>query len=260
MTHDGEHIDAGLSAFSLAGKTALVTGANKGIGQALAIGLAACGADLALAGRNGMDETVHVVEQLGRSAEVVHADLLDVEGARRAAAEIAERAEIDILVNNAGMIDRRPAIEIEPEHWCTVLDVNINSMFFITQALAGPMLRRRAGKVINIASLLSFEGGLQVASYTASKHAVVGMTRALANEWASQGVQVNAIAPGYIETDNTAQLRSEPTRNAEISSRIPAGRWGTPQDLVGAAVFLASSASNYVNGQVLVVDGGWQAR
>jgi 2-dehydro-3-deoxy-D-gluconate 5-dehydrogenase len=249
-----------LSAFSLAGKTALVTGASKGIGKAIAIGLAACGADLALAGRGDMDETATAVAQLNRSVKVIHADLVDVDGARQAAADIAARVDIDILVNNAGTIHRRPALEITPDEWRTVQDVNVTSMFFITQALAEPMLRRGAGKVINIASLLSFQGGLRVSSYAASKHAVVGMTRALANEWASQGVQINAIAPGYIKTDNTSQLRDDPTREAEISGRIPAGRWGTPEELVGAAVFLASSASDYVNGHVLVVDGGWQAR
>lgn len=249
-----------LSAFSLTGRTALVTGAGRGIGQAIAVGLAACGADVALAGRGDMDETKSAVAQFGRSAELVHADLTDVDGARAAAAEIAARIDIDIVVNNAGMIDRRPSLEVTPLQWQTVQNVNATSMFFITQALAEPMLRRGSGKVINIASLLSFEGGMRVASYAASKHAVVGMTRALANEWAPHGVQVNAIAPGYIETDNTTELRSQPTRHAEISARIPAGRWGTPEDLVGAAVFLASSASDYVNGHVLVVDGGWQAR
>lgn len=249
-----------LSAFSLAGKTALVTGASKGIGKAIAIGLASCGADLALASRGDMDETATAVAQLNRSVEVIHADLADVDGARQAAAEIAARVDIDILVNNAGTIDRRAALEITPDQWRAVQDVNVTSMFFITQALAGPMLRRGSGKVINIASLLSFQGGLGVSSYAASKHAVVGMTRALANEWAPRGVQINAIAPGYFETDNTSQLQKDPRREAEISGRIPAGRWGTPEELVGAAVFLASSASDYVNGHVLVVDGGWQAR
>jgi 2-deoxy-D-gluconate 3-dehydrogenase len=249
-----------LSAFDLTGRTALVTGASRGIGQAIAIGLAACGAHVVLTARGDLAETAAAVRRLGREVQVVNADLTDVDGARAAAAEIATRVDVDIVVNNAGMIDRRAALDITPEQWRTVQNVNVTSMFFITQALAEPMLGRGAGKVINIASLLSFEGGLRVASYAASKHAVVGLTRALANEWAASGVQVNAIAPGYIATDNTAPLRDQPTREAEITGRIPAGRWGTPSDLVGAAVFLASSASDYVNGHVLVVDGGWQAR
>jgi len=254
------HPSTDLQAFSLAGRTALVTGASRGIGQAIAIGLAACGADVTLTARGDLDETADAVRSLGRSADVVSADLSDVHAARDWARDIASRAEIDIVVNNAGMIDRRDALDITPEHWQAVQDVNVTSMYFITQAFAEPMIARGSGKVINIASLLSFEGGVRVASYAASKHAVVGLTRALANEWAPHGVQVNAIAPGYIDTDNTAPLRQQPERDAEIVGRIPAGRWGRPDDLVGAAVFLASSASNYVNGHVLVVDGGWQAR
>lgn len=251
---------ADLSAFSLAGRSALVTGASRGIGQAIAIGLAASGAEVALTARGDLDETVAAIREFGRTPLVVSADLAHVDDASAVATEVGSRMAIDIVVNNAGVIDRRAALEITPAQWNAVQDVNVTSMFFVTQALAAPMLQRGAGKVINIASLLSFEGGLRVASYAASKHAVVGLTRALANEWAPYGIQVNAIAPGYIETDNTAPIRDQPDRQAEITGRIPAGRWGTPADLVGAAVFLASSASDYVNGHVLVVDGGWQAR
>jgi 2-deoxy-D-gluconate 3-dehydrogenase len=167
---------------------------------------------------------------------------------------------VDILVNNAGIIDRGPAVEVTPEGWSAVLDVNLSSLFFLTQQFGAAMVARGSGKIINIASLLSFQGGLRVAAYVAAKHAVAGLTRALANEWAPAGVQVNALAPGYIATDNTAALRGDPDRYRSITERIPAGRWGSPADLVGAAVFLAAPASDYVNGHVLVVDGGWLAR
>jgi len=252
---------AGLAAFSLAGRTALVTGVSRGIGRGIAVGLAAAGADLVLAGRAGsMDDTRAMVEGLGREVVTLDLDLAHPEDVANGSLDERLPADVDILVNNAGVIHREPALTVDADAWGRVLDVNLNSMFFLTQRVAGPMLARGRGKIINIASLLSFEGGLGVTSYTASKHAVAGLTRALSNEWASRGVQVNAIAPGYIVTDNTAQLRADPSRTKGIDDRIPAGRWGLPSDLVGAAVFLASSASDYVTGHVLLVDGGWSGR
>ncbi|GAA4038728.1 SDR family oxidoreductase [Nonomuraea soli] len=247
--------------FSLDGRTALVTGAGRGIGRSLALGLAEAGADLVLLGRTGaQDGTAQSAEKLGRRVRVVDLDLSDPCQVRATAACLAAEERVDVLVNNAGVIDRRQAADIRPEDWAHVLDVNLNSLFFLTQQLAGPMISRRSGKVINVASLLSFQGGLNVASYAATKHAIAGLTRALSNEWAGHGVQVNAIAPGYIVTDNTRPLREDPTRAHAITDRIPAGRWGEPDDLVGATVFLASGASDYVTGHVLVVDGGWTAR
>lgn len=249
-----------LQAFSLAGRRAMVTGASRGIGRALALGLAAAGAELVLAGRPGSSEgTLAELGALGAPATTVDLDLsrpTDID------ADLLDRlpGPIDVLVNNAGTIARDDAVAVDLDAWNGVVDVNLTSLFLLTTALAAPMLQRGAGKVINVASLLSFQGGLRVASYTASKHAVAGLTKALANEWAGAGVQVNAIAPGYIETDNTAPLRADPVRRGAIDDRIPAGRWGRPEDLVGAAVFLASSASDYVNGHVLVVDGGWMSR
>lgn len=247
--------------FSLAGRTALVTGAGRGIGRALALGLAGAGADLVLVGRPGShDRTAADAEALGRSAVPVDLDLSDPARARAVGAELAGGARVDIVVNNAGIIDRVDTLDVTPDAWASVLDVNLNALFFLTQQLAAPMVARGSGKIINVASLLSFQGGLRVASYATAKHAVAGLTRALANEWAPHGVQVNAIAPGYITTDNTAALRQDPVRARSIGDRIPAGRWGDPADLVGAAVFLAAPASDYVNGHVLVVDGGWTAR
>ncbi|GAA5057250.1 2-deoxy-D-gluconate 3-dehydrogenase [Thermocatellispora tengchongensis] len=247
--------------FSLDGKTALVTGAGRGIGRALALGLARAGADLVLLGRpHSQKATAATVSALGRRVRVVDLDLSDPAQVRATAARLATEEHVDVLVNNAGIIDRRRAAEIRPADWSHVLDVNLNSLFFLTQQLAGPMVSRGSGKVINVASLMSFQGGLNVASYAATKHAIAGLTRALSNEWAGHGVQVNAIAPGYIVTDNTQPLREDPNRLHAITDRIPAGRWGEPDDLVGAAVFLASGASAYVTGHVLVVDGGWTAR
>lgn len=247
--------------FSLDGRTALVTGGGRGIGRSLALGLAEAGADLVLLGRTGAQNgTAASVEKLGRRVRVVDLDLSDPYGVRATAECLAAEEQVDVLVNNAGVIDRREAADISPADWAHVLDVNLNSLFFLTQQLAGPMISRGSGKVINVASLLSFQGGLNVASYAATKHAIAGLTRALSNEWAGHGVQVNAIAPGYIITDNTRPLREDPTRAHAITDRIPAGRWGEPDDLVGATVFLASGASDYVTGHVLVVDGGWTAR
>lgn len=250
----------GLAAFSLVGRRALVTGAGRGIGRALALGLAAAGAEVVLAGRPGScGDTLSELRARGAVGSAVEIDLAHP-GAIGPALLDALPGPVDVLVNNAGTITRDDAVEIDLTAWNEVLDVNLTSLFQLTRTVAVPMLERGEGKVINVASLLSFQGGLRVASYAASKHAVAGLTRALANEWAGAGVQVNAIAPGYIETDNTALIREDEARRRTIDDRIPAGRWGRPDDLVGAAVFLASRASDYVHGHVLVVDGGWMAR
>ena len=251
---------AGLRAFSLVGRTALVTGAGRGIGRALAVGLAGAGAELVLAGRPGSsDDACAELTAMGATASCLD---LDLSRPAEIGPGLLDRLPrpVDVLVNNAGTIARDDAVDVDLTAWTGVVDVNLTSLFQLTRIVAGPMLERGAGKVINIASLLSFQGGLRVASYAASKHAVAGLTKALANEWAARGVQVNAIAPGYIETDNTAPLRQDEARRRSIDARIPADRWGRAEDLVGAAVFLASSASDYVNGHVLVVDGGWMAR
>lgn len=247
--------------FSLAGKTALVTGARTGIGQAVAAGLAEAGADLILLGhRDNMRQTEEIVASAGRSCTTVLADLSRPGEIDGTVEQTLNAHRVDILVNNAGTIARSPAADYPREDWETVMDTNLNSMFFLTQRVGRPMLERGEGKVINIASLLAFQGGVNVPAYAASKHGVAGLTKALANEWAPRGIQVNAIAPGYIATNNTEALRQDPQRSAEILGRIPAGRWGSPEDLAGAAVFLASDAANYVNGHVLTVDGGWMAR
>jgi 2-deoxy-D-gluconate 3-dehydrogenase len=247
--------------FNLKGKTALVTGARTGIGQAIAIGLACAGAKVLLVGhRDNMQETEQKIEQLGGSYKTFLIDLSKVREIQGKCEDILESHQVDILVNNAGIIRREPAISHSLENWQAAMDTNLNAVFAMCQQLAKPMIEREGGKIINIASLLSFQGGITVPGYTASKHAVAGLTKALANEWAGSGVQVNAIAPGYIETNNTEALRNNEERNNSILGRIPAGRWGSPEDLVGAAVFLASDASNYVNGHVLIVDGGWMAR
>lgn len=247
--------------FSLQGKTALVTGARTGIGQAIALGFAGAGADLILLGhRDNMEETRSLVTGAGRSCSTVLADLSKPNELNGPVEELLAKHRIDILVNNAGTIARSPAAEFPREDWDTVIDTNLNSLFFLTQRVARPMLDRGVGKVINVASLLSFQGGVNVPAYAASKHGVAGLTKALSNEWAPRGVQVNAIAPGYIATNNTEALRRDPDRSAEILGRIPVGRWGSPEDLAGAAVFLASPAADYVSGHVLTVDGGWMAR
>ena len=249
--------------FSLAGKRALVTGSSRGLGRSIAEGLAAAGADIVCASssRGGASGTAEAIRAMGREAWTVGADLSD----RDAVVEMASEAEriagrIDILVNNAGTIRRRPAVEHSLEDWDAVLRTNVDAVFILSQRIGRGMVERGAGKVVNVASLLSFSGGITVPGYTASKHAVAGLTKALANEWARSGVQVNAVAPGYFRTDNTQRLQDDPTRSAEISARIPAGRWGEPADIAGAVIFLASAASDYVNGHVLVVDGGWMAR
>ncbi|MBU2979919.1 2-dehydro-3-deoxy-D-gluconate 5-dehydrogenase KduD [Alteromonas sp. C1M14] len=251
-----------MKAFDLSGKTALVTGANTGIGQGIAIGLAEAGANIVAVGRTPANDTQQRIEALGRRCVLVEADLSNCAGVEK----IVDKAEtelgaVDILVNNAGTIKRNDALDFTEEDWDTVMDVNLKSLFFLSQCVAKRMVAQsRPGKIINIASMLSFQGGIRVASYTASKSGVAGLTKLMANEWATKNICVNAIAPGYIATNNTAALQADEKRNSEIVGRIPAGRWGSPDDLSGAAVFLASTASDYVHGTVLAVDGGWLAR
>ena len=248
-----------LESFSLAGRRALITGASRGLGRAMAVALAEAGADVVCASSKpgGADDTAATIRALGRQAWTVAADLAD---RAQIAAMANETGHVDILVNNGGSIARHPAVDFPADEWDRVLRTNLDSVFFLSQHVGRSMIERGAGKIINVASLLSFSGGITVPAYTASKHAVAGVTKALANEWAKHNVQINAIAPGYFSTDNTQRLRDNPERFAEISARIPASRWGEPGDLAGAVVFLASAASNYVNGHVLVVDGGWMAR
>lgn len=251
------------SSFSLEGRTALVTGASRGLGQAIALALAEAGADVVCASTRpeGSAETAASIREIGREAWQLGADLSDRDAVHRLAGDAESKAgRIDILVNNAGAIRRHPAAEFPVEDWDFVLDTNLDAVFLLCRRLGGAMIERGGGKIINIASLLSFTGGITVPAYTASKHAVAGLTKALANEWAQHNVQVNAIAPGYFRTDNTQALQDNPERAQAISGRIPAGRWGDPEDVGGAAVFLASGASDYVNGHILVVDGGWMAR
>lgn len=250
-----------INPFDLTGKVALVTGANKGLGQAVALALAGAGADIAAAGTSTPGETEAQVKALGRRFHFVKADLSSTDVVTRVVDEtVRALGGLDILVNNAGTIRRADAVDYSEADWDAVMNVNIKSAFFLCQAAGKRMIAQGRGKIINIASLLSFQGGIRVPAYTASKSALAGVTKLLANEWAAKGVNVNAIAPGYIATDNTAPLRADEKRNADILTRIPAGRWGEPGDLGGAAVFLASSASDYVNGIILPVDGGWLAR
>jgi 2-dehydro-3-deoxy-D-gluconate 5-dehydrogenase len=247
--------------FSLAGKVALVTGANTGLGQGIALALAQAGADIAGAGIASADETGAKVRALGRRFVSIEANLTSIEPVTRMVSDTLQGlGGLDILVNNAGLIRRADAVDFSEKDWDDVMNVNIKSAFFLSQAAGRHFIAQGRGKIINIASMLSFQGGIRVPSYTASKSGIAGITRLLANEWAGKGINVNAIAPGYMATDNTAQLRADENRSAEILGRIPAGRWGTPADLGGAAVFLASPASDYVNGAVLPVDGGWLAR
>jgi len=247
--------------FDLSGKVAIITGANTGIGQGVAIALAEAGADVALVGRTAAEETAEIVRASGRQAAIIDADLSTIAPMQNVIERtMAELGRLDILVNNAGIIRRADALDFSEEDWDVVIDTNLKSVFFLAQAAARHMVASGGGKIINIASLLSFQGGIRVASYTSSKSGVAGLTRLLANEWAAKGINVNAIAPGYIATNNTAALQADEVRNQQILERIPAGRWGQPADLGGAAVFLASSASDYVHGQILAVDGGWLAR
>lgn len=239
--------------FSLEGRRALVTGANTGIGQAIAVGLAEAGARVTCAGRSDMGETLARVP----GGEALRLDFADP----MAAAEVFAGAGYDILVNNAGVIRRGDAVDFSEADWDAVMDINLKAAFFTSQAFAREILARGAtGKVVNIASLLSFQGGIRVPSYTASKHGIAGITKLLANEWAARGINVNAVAPGYIETNNTAALRADEDRSRSILERIPAGRWGRAEDIAGAVVFLCAPASEYIHGAILNVDGGWLAR
>lgn len=247
--------------FDLNGKAALVTGANTGIGQAIAVALAAAGANVAVAGRSDPSDTIRAISDAGRRSVDLRADLADTSGLDGVVTKAHDAfGRLDVLVNNAGIIRRNNAIDFTEKDWDDVIATNLKSVFFLAQSAAKVMIPAGSGKIINIASLLSFQGGVRVPSYASAKSGVAGLTKALANEWAAKGVQVNAIAPGYITTNNTAALQADETRNRQILERIPAARWGRPEDLSGAAVFLSSSASDYVNGHVLVVDGGWLAR
>ena len=247
--------------FDLSGKVAIVTGANTGIGQAIALSLAAAGANIAAVGRTPAEETVAQVRALGRRADIISADLSSIEPVQRVVDETIEKlGRLDILVNNAGIIRRADSVDFTEEDWDAVIDTNLKVLFFLCQAAGRHMIAQGSGKIVNIASLLSFQGGIRVPSYTASKSGAAGLTKLLANEWAARGVNVNAIAPGYIATNNTAALQADETRNRQIQERIPAGRWGEASDIGGAAVFLASRAADYIHGHVLAVDGGWLAR
>jgi 2-deoxy-D-gluconate 3-dehydrogenase len=249
------------NAFDLTGKTAIVTGSCRGLGRGMAVGLAGAGADLVLVDRDEATDTAKVIESMGRKALAISADLMSIETIPSIMEKTLQAfGKVDILINNAGTIRRTPAIDFSVKDWDDIMAVNARTVFFLSQAVARDMVKRKSGKIINIASLLSFQGGILVPSYAASKGAVAQVTKALANEWASLGLNINAIAPGYMATDNTKALREDAVRSKTILDRIPAGRWGTPGDLAGVAVFLASSASDYVNGHVLVVDGGWMAR
>lgn len=247
--------------FGLQGKVAMVTGANTGIGQAIAVSLASAGADIVAVARSSMSETQALIAQQGRRCTCLTADLSDTGVINQLVSDArAQAGSVDILVNNAGIIRREAAVDYSEADWDAVMDINIKAVFFLSQAVGRHMLAAGQGKIINIASMLSFQGGLRVAAYTASKSGVAGITRLLANEWAAKGVNVNAIAPGYISTNNTTALREDETRNRDILARIPAGRWGNASDIGGAAVFLASPAANYMHGAIVPVDGGWLAR
>ncbi len=251
-----------LDMFKLDNKTAIVTGANTGIGQAIAVGLAEAGADIAGVGRSDMKETKKMVEDIDGNFFEIYADLSTTEPINDIISKTLKKfGHVDILVNNAGIIRRVPAIEHTEKDWDDVSNTNLKILFFLSQAVAKEYIKQgTGGKIINIASMLSFQGGIIVPSYTASKSGVMGVTRACANEWIEYGINVNAIAPGYIATNNTAPIRKDEERSLKILDRIPAGRWGTPSDLKGVAVFLASDASKYVAGYTIAVDGGWLSR
>src|SRR5947209_5012753 len=256
------HLPAAMSElFDLTGRVAIVSGANTGSGQGLAITLGEAGADVALVGRTPAEETAERIRAGGRRAAIIRADLSSIAPVQEIVDRtLAELGGLDILVNNAGIIRRADALEFSEEDWDAVIDTNLKSVFFLCQAAARHMVATGRGKIVNIASMLSFQGGIRVPSYTASKSGVAGLTKLLANEWAGKGINVNAIAPGYIATNNTAALQADEVRNRQIIERIPAGRWGKPSDLAGAVVFLASDASDYIQGHILAVDGGWLAR
>ena len=251
-----------LDAFKLTDKVALVTGCDTGLGQGMAIGLAEAGCDIVGVNRKIPHETARRVEALGRRFHAIQADLRDQQQLASIVDQaVAKMGHLDILINNAGTIRRCDAIDFSEKDWDEVMDLNLKSLFFLSQAVARQFIAQRSGgKIINIASMLSYQGGIRVPSYTASKSGVMGLTRLLANEWAKHNINVNAIAPGYMATNNTQQLREDAERNQEILDRIHAARWGKPEDLQGAAVFLASSAADYINGYTLAVDGGWLAR
>jgi 2-deoxy-D-gluconate 3-dehydrogenase len=252
-----------LDSFKLDGKVALVTGARQGLGQGMAMALAEAGADIIGLDWTESNQTGEIVKALGRRYYPMLCDLRQASAAdlKKVVAEIVTGMQhLDILVNNAGIIRRAPALDFSETDWDDVLQINLRAVFFLSQAAGRIMAQQGGGKIINVASMLSFQGGILVPSYTAAKSAVAGLTRALANEWAKHGIQVNAIAPGYMATDNTAPIRSDPERSRTILERIPAGRWGTPDDLKGAVVFLASTASAYMSGAIIPVDGGWLTR
>ncbi len=254
--------DFSLDFFKLDGKVAIVTGGNTGLGQGYAVALAKAGADL-LVSTHGVnwEETRELVEAAGRKVEFVQADLTKKEDRCKVVEKCMEvYGKIDILVNNAGTIRRTPLLEYKDEDWKAVMDINLNALYYLSKDVANIMVKQSSGKIINIASMLSFQGGKFVPPYTASKHGVAGITKAFANELACHNIQTNALAPGYIETANTEAIRFDKNRNNEILSRIPAARWGKTSDLMGAVVFLASRASDYVNGHILAVDGGWLVR
>lgn len=248
--------------FDLTGKIALVTGANTGLGQGMALGLAEAGADICAVGHLDAPETREKIEALGRKFHLIKADLLNIDSVDRIVHECVEvLGRVDILVNNAGIIRREDSINFSEKDWDDVLNINLKTPFFLAQAVAKQFIEQgEGGKIVNIASMLSYQGGIRVPSYTSSKSGIMGLTRLLACEWAAQGINVNAIAPGYMATDNTAALRADEKRNSEILERIPASRWGKPDDLKGPVVFLASEASDYINGYTIAVDGGWLAR
>lgn len=251
-----------MSLFSLEGKVAIVTGGTKGLGQGMALALAGAGADIVSVATSDYTETEQKVKALGRQFLGIKASLGSLEPIPKIIEQaIAAFGHIDILVNNSGIIRRNDALEFTEKDWDDVMNLNLKSMFFLSQAAAKQFVKQgNGGKIINIASMLSFQGGIRVPSYTSSKSGVMGLTKLLANEWAKYNVNVNAIAPGYMATDNTAALRADEVRNAEILGRIPAGRWGKPSDLGGPVIFLASEAANYVQGYTIAVDGGWLAR
>ena len=249
------------NSFSLEGKVALVTGANTGLGQGIAVSMAEAGADIAVAGFVPPTETEALVKKSGRRFLSIDANLISIEPCTRIVDETVKTfGRIDILVNNAGIIRRCDSVDFSEKDWDDVININLKSLFFMCQTAGRPMIKQGSGKIINICSMLSFQGGIRVPSYTAAKSGVAGLTRLLANEWASKNVNVNGIAPGYMATDNTKALRADEKRSAEILGRIPAGRWGTPADVGGTAVFLASSAADYLHGAIIPVDGGWMAR
>lgn len=251
-----------LDLFNLEGKVAIVTGARTGLGQGIAVGLAKAGADVVGVGNKAMPETKEIIESMGRKflyieADLIKQDLIDFIVQKT----VGTFGKVDILVNNSGIIRRQDVLEFSDENWDDVININLKTVFYLSKAVASQFVKQgHGGKIINIASMLSFEGGIRVASYTASKSAISGLTKLMSNELAVHNINVNAIAPGYMATNNTEALRNDETRNKEIIDRIPVGRWGTPADLEGASIFLASAASDYIQGTILPVDGGWLAR